>query len=82
VRGHSGGYSKMQFQGRNRDVYNSRSIDNSFRTRLSSFTRASHSSGYGRRGITCFFCDGPNHKADGCFASDDEVVQYIAFVAI
>jgi hypothetical protein len=32
--------------------------------------------------LLAFFCDGPNHKADGCFASDDEVVQYKAFVAI
>jgi hypothetical protein len=44
--------------------------------------RASRSSGCGRRGITCFFCGGPNHKIDGCFALDDEVVQYKAFVAI
>ena len=50
------GYSKMQFQGRNRDTYNTRSGDNSSRTKLTSFTHPSHSSGRGRGGISCFRC--------------------------
>ena len=76
------GYSKMQFQGRNKDAYNTWSGDNSTRIRLSSFTHTGHSSGRGWGGITCFRCGGPNHKADGCFASDDDAAQYKAFAAI
>jgi hypothetical protein len=81
-RDRSSGYSKMQFQGRNKDAYNTQSGDNSSKTRLSSFTRTGRSSGCGRGGITCFRCGGPNHKADGCFASDDEAAQYKAFADI
>jgi len=47
MRDHPDGYSKMQFQGRNRDAYNTRYGDNSSRTRLSSFTRTGHNSGRG-----------------------------------
>jgi len=82
MRDRPGGYSKMQFQGHNKDTYNTRPGDNSSRTKLPSFTRTGHSSGRGRGGITCFRCGGPNHKADGCFTSDDEVAQYKAFAAI
>jgi hypothetical protein len=39
MRDRPGGYSKMQFQGRNRDTYNTRPGDNSSRTKLPSFTR-------------------------------------------
>ncbi|KAG6747881.1 hypothetical protein POTOM_047772 [Populus tomentosa] len=82
MRDRPSGYSKMQFQGRNRDAYNTRSGDSSSRTKLPSFTRTSRSSGRGRGGITCFRCGGSNHKTDGCFASDDEAAQYKAFAAI
>ena len=82
MRDRPGGYSKMQFQGRNRVAYNTRYGDSSSRTKLPSFTRTSRNFGRGRGGITCFRCGGPNHKNDGCFASDDEVAQYKAFAAI
>uniref|UniRef100_A0A6N2MIK5 Reverse transcriptase Ty1/copia-type domain-containing protein n=1 Tax=Salix viminalis TaxID=40686 RepID=A0A6N2MIK5_SALVM len=42
----------------------------------------SHNSSRGRGGITCFRCGGPNHKTDGCFASNEEAEQYKAFAAI
>ena len=77
-----GGYSKMQFQGRNRDAYNTRFGDSSSRTKLPSFTLIGRRSGRGRGGITCFHCGGPNHKTDGCFASNDEAARYKAFAAI
>jgi hypothetical protein len=82
MRDRPGGYSKMQFQGRSRDTYNIRPVDNSSRTKLPSFTRTGRSSGRSRGGITYFCCGGPNDKVDGCFASDDEAAQYKAFVAI
>ncbi|KAG6749379.1 hypothetical protein POTOM_046424 [Populus tomentosa] len=41
-----------------------------------------YNSNCGRGNITCFRCGGPNHKADGCFASDEEANQYKAFAAI
>ena len=82
MRDHPGGYSKMQFQGCNRDTYNTRSGDSSSRTKLPLFTHTGRSSGSGRGGITCFRCGGPNHKTNGCFASDDEAKQYKAFAAI
>ncbi|KAG6794077.1 hypothetical protein POTOM_003310 [Populus tomentosa] len=41
-----------------------------------------YNSNRGRGSITCFRCGGPNHKADGCFASDEEADQYKAFAAI
>ncbi|KAF9669393.1 hypothetical protein SADUNF_Sadunf14G0103100 [Salix dunnii] len=92
MRERTGGYSKNQhqFQGRSRDTYNTRSGEtyntrsgeNSSRNKMSSFTRPNRSSGRGRGGITCFRCGGPNHKANGCFASDDEAAQYKAFAAI
>ncbi|KAG6745145.1 hypothetical protein POTOM_051789 [Populus tomentosa] len=41
--------------------------------------RNRRSSGHGRKGITCFRYGGPNHKADGYFASYDESAQYKAF---
>nr|TKS09037.1 hypothetical protein D5086_0000097240 [Populus alba] len=44
--------------------------------------RPGRSFGCERGGITCFRCGGPNHKIDGCFASDDEAAQYKAFAAI
>ena len=31
--------------------------------------------------ITCFLCGGPNHKADNCWASDEEAESYQAFLA-
>nr|TKR84778.1 hypothetical protein D5086_0000254410 [Populus alba] len=46
----------MQFQGRNRDAYNTRSGDSSSRKKLPSFTRTGRSSGRGRGGITYFRC--------------------------
>uniref|UniRef100_A0A6N2NKC7 Retrovirus-related Pol polyprotein from transposon TNT 1-94-like beta-barrel domain-containing protein n=1 Tax=Salix viminalis TaxID=40686 RepID=A0A6N2NKC7_SALVM len=44
--------------------------------------RGGRSAGRGRGGITCFRCGGPNHKADGCFATDEEAEQFKAFAAI
>ena len=58
MRGCFDGYSKMQFQGHNKDVYNSRYVDNSSKTQLSSFIRPGRSSGHRRRGITCFCYSG------------------------
>ena len=49
---------------------------------MPSFTHTSRSSSWERGGITCFLCGGPNHKTDGCFASDDEAAQYKTFAAI
>ncbi|KAG6793802.1 hypothetical protein POTOM_003025 [Populus tomentosa] len=52
-------------------------------TRTQTFTnRGGRSTGRGRGGITCFRCGGPNHKADGCFAPDEEAEQFKAFAAL
>lgn len=32
--------------------------------------------------ITCFRCGGPNHKANSCCATDEEVEQYQAFLSV
>ncbi|XP_073262679.1 uncharacterized protein [Populus alba] len=80
--GRSGGYHKMPFQPRNKDVRFSHPIDNSSGAKLSSFTRGSRTSSRGRGNLTCFRCGFPNHKVDGCFASDKEAKQYNAFAAI
>ncbi|XP_041003997.1 uncharacterized protein LOC121249352 [Juglans microcarpa x Juglans regia] len=37
--------------------------------------------GYGGH-ITCFHCGSPNHKVDVCFATDEEVERYKAFLSI
>ncbi|XP_011012711.1 PREDICTED: uncharacterized protein LOC105116907 isoform X2 [Populus euphratica] len=42
----------------------------------------SHNSNRRCGSITCFRCGGPNHKADGFFASNEEADQYKAFAAI
>ncbi|KAG6739150.1 hypothetical protein POTOM_056736 [Populus tomentosa] len=52
-------------------------------TRTQTFTNhGGRSTGRGRGGITCFRCGGPNHKADGCFAPDEEAEQFKAFAAL
>lgn len=38
--------------------------------------------GCGSTRITCFRCGGPNHKADGCCAPNEEVEQYKAFASL
>ncbi|KAF9663835.1 hypothetical protein SADUNF_Sadunf17G0093300 [Salix dunnii] len=78
----SGGYFKGKFQGRGREAYNTRLGENYSRSKLPPPTRTTRNYGRGRGGITCFRCGGPNHKADGCFASEDDAAQYKAFAAI
>ena len=60
-------------------------------TRFSRFNRGSSGThqkqlsnhgGHGRGGITCFRCGGPKHKADGCFASNEQTDRYKTFDAI
>jgi len=61
----------------------SRSTKGNYGTRTQTFTNhGGRSAGRGRGGITSFRCGGPNHKANGCFASDEEVEQFKAFAAL
>ncbi|KAG6784643.1 hypothetical protein POTOM_010341 [Populus tomentosa] len=78
MRDRRGGYSKMQFQGRNRDGYNARSGDSSSRTKLPSFTRTGRSSGRGR-GVKDNAEDGwyPDTGANQHMTSDPNEVQGI-----
>ena len=82
------GRNHRSFTGRN-PINNTplRAKETRFPRQNGSFTgtrqkQISYNSNRGRSGIICFRCGGPNHKADGCFASDEEADQYKAFAAI
>ncbi|KAF5458236.1 hypothetical protein F2P56_022282 [Juglans regia] len=70
-------------QPRYKDARSSCSTGGNFENRNQTFSsRGGRSIGCGRGGITCFQCGGPNHKANGCFASDEDVEQFKAFAAL
>jgi len=82
------GHNHRSFTGRNpTNNTPSRAKETRFPRQNRNFTgthqkQISHNSNHGRGSITCFRCGGPNHKADGCFASDEEADQYKAFAVI
>nr|TKS07948.1 hypothetical protein D5086_0000105980 [Populus alba] len=73
---------KGELQTLTKDTFSLEDYLHKAKAKLSSFTRGSRTSGHGRGNITCFRCGDPNHKADGCFAFDEEAEQYKAFAAI
>uniref|UniRef100_A0A6N2LVF6 Retrovirus-related Pol polyprotein from transposon TNT 1-94-like beta-barrel domain-containing protein n=1 Tax=Salix viminalis TaxID=40686 RepID=A0A6N2LVF6_SALVM len=82
------GRNQRNFTGRHSTNSNSlRARETRFPQQSGSFTgirqkQTPHNNNRGRGGITCFRCGGPNHKADGCFAPEEEADQYKAFAAI
>jgi hypothetical protein len=82
------GHNHRSFTGRNpTNNTPSRAKETRFPRQNGSFIgtrhkQISHNSNRGCGSITCFRFGGPNHKADGCFASDEEADQYKVFAAI
>ncbi|KAG6790018.1 hypothetical protein POTOM_006161 [Populus tomentosa] len=82
-RGRNISHNQTTSQSHQRDARFSRFTKGNPGTRTQTFTnRGGRSTGRGRGGITCFRCGGPNHKADRCFASDEEAEQFKAFAAL
>ena len=82
-RGRNIAHNQTTSQFHQKDACFSRSTKGNSGTRTQTFTNyGGRSAGRGHGGITCFRCGGPNHKADGYFASDKEAEQFKAFTAL
>jgi hypothetical protein len=76
-------HNQTTSQSQQKDACSSRSTRGNFGTRTQTFiNHGGHRAGRGRGGITCFRCRGPNHKANGCFASNEEARQFKVFAAL
>ncbi|KAF5472656.1 hypothetical protein F2P56_009355 [Juglans regia] len=82
-RGRNIAHNQSPSQSQHKDVRSFRSTRGNSGTRTKPLiNRGGRITGRGRGVITYFRCGGPNHKADGCFASDEEAEQFKAFAAL
>jgi len=76
-------HNQTTSQSQQKDARSSSSTRGNSGTRTQTFTnRGGHRAGRGCGGITYFRCGGLNHKADGCFALDEEAEQFKVFAAL
>jgi len=82
-RGRNITHNQTTSQSQQKDGRSSCSTRGNSGTRTQTFTnRGGHRVGHRCGGITYFRCGGPNHKADGCFALDEEAEQFKVFAAL